>query len=364
MMAGSLKRRWTRLAAVAGAGTALAIVVVGVLASAGSAASAQAPANTSPPTVSGTPQQGKTLTGHRGTWTGSGIDFNYFWTRCDRNGGSCANISNAEKATYTLTSADVGNTVRFKVQAKNGEGTVFASSVPSAVIQAAPKPQAPANTGLPTVAGTAQVGQKLTGSRGSWSGNPTDYDYFWTRCDKNGTACSNIPGATGATYTLASSDLGTTVRFKVEAKNANGGTFASSAHTAVVSAAPPPEGSAIPVSQVSAPARLVVDKVRFSPNPARPHRAIVARFHVSDTRGYTIQGALVYALGLPYSWVRNGAESPTNASGWATIVLRPTSAMPFHRGGSLVVFVRARKPGDNLLSGVSSRRLVQARVSS
>jgi hypothetical protein len=358
-MAGFFKGHWRRWATIGGLGATLVLVAISVLASAGSAASASAPTNTSPPTLSGTPQQGKTLTGHKGTWSGSPTDYNYFWTRCDKNGGSCANISGAEKATYTLTSADVGNTVRFKVEAKNADGSTFASSVPSSVIQAAPKPQAPANTSLPTVSGTTEVGQKLTGNNGSWSGNPTDYKYFWTRCDKNGAACANIAGATATTYTLVAADLGNTIRFKVQARNANGSTFASSEHTAVVSAAPPAPGSSISVEQVSPPERLVVDRVKFSPNPARSHQAIVARFHVSDTRGYTIQGALVYALGLPYGWVRSGVEAPTNASGWATIVLHPTSAMPLRRGGALVVFVRARKPGDKLLSGVSTRRLVQ-----
>src|SRR5947209_4762693 len=70
------------------------------------------PQNTSPPSVSGTPQQGQKLTGSKGTWANNPTDFNYFWVRCDKSGGSCSDISNAHAATYTLTSADVGNTVR------------------------------------------------------------------------------------------------------------------------------------------------------------------------------------------------------------------------------------------------------------
>ena len=82
-----------------------------------------------------------------------------------------------------------------------------------------------------------------------------------------------------------------------------------------------------------------------------------------DTRGFSIQGALVYALGLPYNYAYTPAETPTDSSGWATISIRPKPDLPLRNGGALVIFVRARKPGDNLLAGVSTRRLVQARVS-
>ena len=51
-------------------------------------------------------------------------------------------------------------------------------------------------------------------------------------------------------------------------------------------------------------------------------------------------------------------EMQTDSHGWATIVIHPTPNMPLRRG-DLVMFVRARKPGDNLLAGVSTRRLVQ-----
>jgi hypothetical protein len=106
----------------------------------------------------------------------------------------------------------------------------------------------------------------------------------------------------------------------------------------------------------------VIDRVAFSPNPIVSRAApVTARFHVSDTKGLSVQGALVYALGLPYGWTYNAPEQPTDANGWATITIQPTRNMPL-RPGDLVLFVRARKPGDNLLAGVSTRRLVQAAI--
>jgi hypothetical protein len=362
------KRKAFRLAGVpAGIVLVLAIAfAVSGQAGAGSARTAVAPANTSPPTISGTPQEGQTLTGDKGTWSGVPTSYSYFWTRCDNTGGSCSNISGATATTYTLSSADLGNTVRFKVDATNADGSTFASSVPSAVIASAAKPAPPMNTSPPTISGTPQESQKLTGTVGTWSGNPTSYNYFWTRCDKNGASCSNISGANALTYTLGSTDVGNTIRFKVQAIGAAGArTSASSAQTQVITSATPPspQGSAISVDMVSLPERLIIDKVSFSPNPLRSHNAFVARFHVSDTRANSIQGALVYALGLPYNYAYNAPEVLTDSSGWATITMRPTTQLPLNPGGSLVIFVRARKPGDNLLAGVSTRRLVQEGVS-
>ena len=76
----------------------------------------------------------------------------------------------------------------------------------------------------------------------------------------------------------------------------------------------------------------------------------------------SVSGALVYVLGLPYGWTFNAPELATDAQGWATITIRPTRNMPMRRRGALVMFVRARKPGDPLLGGVSTRRLVQVGV--
>src|SRR5204862_2805600 len=73
------------------------------------------PTNTAAPTISGTPQENSTLTGTNGTWTNSPSRYDYAWLRCDKAGGSCAPISGANKNTYTVTSADIGTTIRFRV---------------------------------------------------------------------------------------------------------------------------------------------------------------------------------------------------------------------------------------------------------
>ncbi len=118
-----VKKRWTLLGTLVGTGATLA-AVVSIGAGAGTAATAAAPQNTSPPTITGTAQEGQKLVGHRGTWSGKPTDYNDFWVRCDKNGGSCANISGANNRNgYLLKSVDVGNTIRFKVKAKNADGS-------------------------------------------------------------------------------------------------------------------------------------------------------------------------------------------------------------------------------------------------
>jgi hypothetical protein len=104
-------------------------------------ARATSPVNSSPPAISGTPQEGQALTASSGGWRGTQpITFAYQWVRCDRNGGSCADIGGATGQSYTLTSADVGQTLRVRVTARNAAGSRSATSVPSAVVTRAAPP--------------------------------------------------------------------------------------------------------------------------------------------------------------------------------------------------------------------------------
>ena len=325
-------------------------------------ASAQAatapPANTSPPQVSGTPRQGATFTAYPGTWTNSPTSYSYSWIRCDANANNCADIG-IHRRQYTLTDNDVGHRFKVSVTASNAGGKATAVSSPTPTVTASGS--TPNNVVKPSISGEPRDGSVLTAAPGTWTGTqPITYTYQWNRCDQTGAACGSIAGATSATYAVTASDVSHTLRVHVAARNAKGSTSADSNPTALVAPAKS-GGAAVSVSTINLPDRLIVDGVKFSPNPIRTRGAVTARFHVSDTRGFAIQGALVYALGLPYGWVRGAPEVATDSSGWATIVLQPTSSMPL-RNGALVVFVRARKPGDSLLAGVSTRRLVQASI--
>ncbi len=234
---------------------------------------------------------------------------------------------------------------------------------------------APVNTSPPTVTGTAQEGHTLTGDKGKWSGVPTDYNYFWTRCNKGGNACSNISGAHATTYALTSVDVGNTVRFKVEAKNADGSTFASSDQTAVIAAAtkppPPPPATGCPagsgpvkVTDVSSPARLLIDGQQANPSVVhRGTRQIILRYHVSACGGRSVQGALVYATAVPFNQLNIPAEQTTGADGWAELNFNTLAGFPVSPHQQLIaLFVRARKSGDDILGGISTRRLFSIQV--
>ena len=336
------------------------------------------PNNTSLPTISGTAQENQTLTASPGTWTGTTpITYAYQWLRCDSNGANCGNVG-GQSQTYQVTSGDVGHKLQVKVTATNSKGSDSAKSNPTAVVTAAGgATQKPVNTSLPTISGLAQDGQTFTGSQGSWnpsSGN--NFTYQWQRCDSNGNNCSSIGGATSTTYRNTSSDVGHRLRFVVTATNSLGSTSATSAASNVVAAAStttttttstttttPTPGKVIPVTSVVPPNRLVVSSTRWFPRTiGAVGQQLTARIRVIDANGNSVSGALVYATGVPFNRVSIPPETFTDASGWATLTFIVGRNMPIKKGALLQVFVRTRKQGEDILGGVSSRRLISVRV--
>jgi hypothetical protein len=88
---------------------------------------------------------------------------------------------------------------------------------------------APTNTVAPAITGTAQEGQTLTCSTGTWTGSPT-YTYQWKR---NG---NNITSATNSTYTLVTADVSQSIKCTVTATNILGSANADSNTVVPISA--------------------------------------------------------------------------------------------------------------------------------
>jgi hypothetical protein len=342
------------------------------------------PVNTKEPTISGTLVQGQTLTGTTGSWSGTApISYAYQWVRCGSDGGAadgsnCAFISGATGATYVLTSGDVGSRMRLRVRAANSAGQQTVASNATGTV-AASTTSAPKNTKEPSVSGTPRQGSTLTANIGGWSGTaPIAYAYQWLRCDGNGNNCAVLGGQTKSTFVPGASEVNTRIRVRITASNSKGSTQATSNPTSAVQASttpPPPPPSlpagaiklpngkySIPVTSVSLPARLVIDDVKFTPNPVRSRSTpIQLRVHVVDTRGYVVRDALVYARSTPLV-TKGPSDQPTAQDGWVTLQLVPRASFPLKSGYSVQFFVRARKATENLLAGVSTRRLVQVRT--
>jgi hypothetical protein len=268
------KKRWAAVGAVFGAG--LAAVVVAALAAfvtSGTAASKVKPVNQSPPTISGTPQEGKSLHGDRGDWTNNPTSYAWQWIRCDKTGGSCANIVGATAKDYRLTGVDVGNTIRFRVRATNGSGTTPATSVPTAVIAKATVTPPPVSNGCPANSNPAQV------------------------------------------------------------------------------------------TQMSLPAKLVVDQFQSQPTQLNSGtQSFVLRVHVTSTCGGPVQGALVYGTPTPFNQFGE-TQSNSGSDGWATLTFNHQANYPVNgKQQILAMFLRASKPGENVLAGITGYRLVNVPV--
>jgi hypothetical protein len=195
------------------------------------------PQNTTLPSISGATESGQLLTVSNGSWEGAPtISYAYQWQSCDSSGESCSNISGATASSYRVLNSQVGSTLRAVVTASNSAGSVHAISAATATITAGP----PVNLELPTITGTAQDGETLNASTGEWAGTePFSYTYQWQSCNSAGGSCSNISGATSATYALTASSVGSTLRITVTANDSVGSIGATSTVSTVVVAAPP-----------------------------------------------------------------------------------------------------------------------------
>jgi hypothetical protein len=90
------------------------------------------PANEELPAIVGAAKVGETLTGGDGRWSGTEpLSYARQWLRCDDTGGGCVEIAGATGQRYTLTAADSGKRVRYRVTASNAAGSSPAISAPT-----------------------------------------------------------------------------------------------------------------------------------------------------------------------------------------------------------------------------------------
>jgi hypothetical protein len=101
---------------------------------AGHIASELTPVDLAPPALSGTAQQGQTLTASNGSWTAPDASFSYQWQRCDSAGANCADVAGATTQTYAVSAVDVGATLHVVVKATNRFGSATAPSTASAPV--------------------------------------------------------------------------------------------------------------------------------------------------------------------------------------------------------------------------------------
>jgi len=195
------------------------------------ASPAAAPVNIDPPTITGTARVGEVLTAQNGTWDNSPTEFRYRWLRCNAGGNNCVLLASDGK-TYRVGQNDVGNTLRVRVTAVNTDGSTNARSEQTAVVGSNAAPLT--NTARPTISGEARVGQELTATEGTWTGNPTSFAFQWQRCDVDTLTCANVIGATGRTYGVRIADLGFRLRVEVTARTDNRSGTATSNATAIV----------------------------------------------------------------------------------------------------------------------------------
>jgi hypothetical protein len=347
-----------KVTATNSAGTASDVSAsTGVVAKAGSA-----PAPTGQPSPSGNAQVGQQLTANDGTWSGSTpITFTYQWQRCIKATGKCTALSGATHKTYAVVSADVGEQLRYIVTAHNSAGTGSMNSNLSAVVVPATKP--PQNLEPPVIFGDPTVGKVVQVGTGTWSGigKTGKFGYSWDRCAASG-GCTPISGASTSSYVVASADAGQRLRAHVTASNSAGQTTATSAQVAVASSGG--GGAVVPVSSLKAnPDHLLISDVKFDPSTFKnPGGSFKMKVKVMlEGTNKAVSGALVYVTCIPYNWVNGQApETPTGADGWVTLTIKTTKSLP--HSGSLVMQVRARRPGntdEDILGGISTRRLVQ-----
>jgi hypothetical protein len=194
------------------------------------------PAPGTPPTISGSAQQGQTVTCSQGTWLNNPTAYSFSWQRN-------VTTSIGTGSGYKITAADVGQPITCTVVASNSAGQATSlPSVPVVPTAAPPAGTVPVAVSPPVISGTASPGQTVTCSTGTWLNSPTGYAYSW---QSGGTG---IAGQTASQYVVTNGDVDHALTCTVVAGNASGSS-APAISPPVIPLAPP--AGLIPIATAS-----------------------------------------------------------------------------------------------------------------
>ncbi len=197
------------------------------------------PGNVSPPTITGSIEQGQTLTVDEGSWTNAPSDPHWQWLRCSASGQECAPMSKATKQTLNITAKDVGHTLMVSESVENGFARSQAVDSIATVVVPIPPPEPPSTKSPPTITGADEQARFLTSHAAPWVGEPKSFEYQWRRCESGGLNCHPINGANSSKYLLVGNDVGKVLELRETATNAAGSGVSVSAATATIVAALP-----------------------------------------------------------------------------------------------------------------------------
>ena len=208
--------------------------------------------------------------------------FAYQWLADD------AEINGATASSYTLADADAGKAIKVKVSFADDAGNdEELTSAATGAVAAAPPPPNTLATGLPSITGTAQVGETLTADATGISDaeglDNATFAYQWLADD------ADIAGANGSSYTLVDADAGKAVKVRVSFTDDGGNEEEStSAATGAVAAAPPPNTPATGTPTITGVAQ-------------------VGEILTADTTGISDDDGLDNAA-FAYQWLANDAD--------------------------------------------------------
>ena len=115
-----------------------------------------------------------------------------------------------------------------------------------------------------------------------------------------------------------------------------------------------------PIADLAPPARTQIEAFDVLSGPINEQtQTFTLKVRVGSTCGVNIKGASVYVTAVPYNQFTIPDEELTGDEGTATLVFRRDANFPASdQQQQLTLFIRATKPGEDPLAGVSTRRLV------